>query len=161
LLFGYLIRQSSHQLVYKIDKHIYQDKDLVEIKIPLRVPYFSSWSDYEPFEGEITINNSHHNYVKRKIARDTLFLLCLPNTEKDNLVAAKTNYDNIVNDFDGERKDENAVKKANDFPQYQFHHPDYSLNPPQISITNGTGFVSLFIPDSFISRHDIPPEFNS
>jgi hypothetical protein len=160
-VFGYLIRQSSHQFASKIEKHRYLDKDLVEIKIALNLPYYNSMSDFEPFEGEITINNSSHRFVKRKVDRDTLYLLCLADAEKDKLLAAKTHYINEVNDFCGDKKDENALKKANDFPQYQLFFTEYALVPHEACVHKTEGFILSSIPDSFIGSHDIPPELIS
>lgn len=161
LLFGYLSNQSSHQLSVKIDRHIYQDKDLVEIKVPLQLPYLNSWSNYEPCEGEININGSHHNYVKRKITSDTLYLMCLPNAEKDKLQVAETDYGKSANDFDSKKEDNKSVKKSNSFPQVQLQHTDFGLTPPQQQLGKESSYFSLFIPSSFIDRHDHPPKSNS
>lgn len=161
LLFGYFGRQSSAQLSSKIERHIYNEKDLVEIKIHLNLPYYNSQNDYESLEGEITLNGNHYNYVKRKVSQDTLFLMCLPNREKDNLLTAKNDYAKTANDFDGEAKSKNAIKKENGFSQYHSHIAGYSLTPPEIAVKKQCSFISLFVPASFISRYDLPPELSA
>lgn len=92
------------------------------------------------------------------MSHDTLFILCLPNIEKDKLQIATTDYGEKVNDFEGESKNENSVKK--DYSQYPLFHNDYSLTPSHTFINKETGFVSLFVPEAFVSREDMPPELH-
>ena len=94
-----------------IDKNMYQKADLVEVKIPLNLPYFNDWQDYESFDGEVELNHVLHRYVMRKIARDTLFLLCLPDYNKTKLSEAKTNYIGYVNE-NGKGQNENSHGKS-------------------------------------------------
>jgi hypothetical protein len=44
-LFRYLGQQSSRQITKQIDLHGYNDAELVEIKVPLNLPYINSWGD--------------------------------------------------------------------------------------------------------------------
>ncbi|WP_157473913.1 hypothetical protein [Flavihumibacter petaseus] len=159
MLFGYLSRQSTQQLEREIDNQHYNDQDLVEIKVPIQVPYLNSWGSYEPIEGEITINGNHHSYVKRKITRDTLFLMCLPNRKKDQLHLAKTDYGKSANDFDTDKKENNTAKKEVNFPQYSSGHSDVVLYPPALSAPVHAGFLQEKIPASFTGQIDLPPEF--
>ena len=124
--------------------------------MPLSLPYLTSWSDYERFDGEITINGSHHNYVKRKIASDTLYLLCIPNKEKDELDIAKTSFGTDANDLAG-KSDQPQAKKTIGFSHYQVQDVDYSIACAIESPSKAYPFITASLTDSFIDKHGRPP----
>jgi hypothetical protein len=88
-VFAVLEKNATQSTEAVIDAGHFTEANLVEIKIPLHMPYYAD-KDYEVAYGETVINGTHYNYVKRKIVNNTLYLLCLPNTGKTKLVMAKT-----------------------------------------------------------------------
>lgn len=96
-VFIYLENKATQRLEAKIDAGQYSDNQLVEIKIPLRIPYYAS-TQYEPFYGETQFNGKHFRYVKRKVSGDTVYFLCIPHIEKNNIAAAKSDFIKSVND---------------------------------------------------------------
>jgi hypothetical protein len=86
-------------MVAKIDRSDYDDKDLVEVKVPVNLPYQTNWQDFERYDGEIQIAGVHYNYVKRKLQNDTLILMCIPNAEKMKLFNARETFFSLVNDM--------------------------------------------------------------
>jgi len=92
-----------HQyLVYKTDKFyteqtrkgLYDVKDLTEIIIPVNLPNISDWKGFENIAGEIQFGSTTYNYVKMKMTRTGLHLMCIPNYETtqhvdQNVVNAK------------------------------------------------------------------------
>jgi len=155
-LFRYLGQQASMQITKQIDQHSYKDAELVEIRIPLNLPYISSWGDYERLDGEITINGNHHNYVKRKIAGDTLYLLCLPNKQKDELQLAKSNFGTDANDLDS-KSDKQQIKKAEVFNQYQIQDIGYAITSEMGSLVKSYPVITSSLTYSFIDKHGRPP----
>ncbi len=95
--FTYLEDRATSRLEQKIDDGQYSDDQLLEIKIPISVPYYTS-TKFETYYGETKFEGEHYRYVKRKISGDTLYLLCLPHTEKDNIAAAKKDFIKSIND---------------------------------------------------------------
>ena len=93
-MFNYLINLSDNHTEQLLDKNTYNDAALVEIAIPLNMPYMSNQANYERYDGSIEINGMHYNYVKRKINNDTLHILCIPNEEKTQLHEAKVIFQN-------------------------------------------------------------------
>ncbi|WP_336517270.1 hypothetical protein [Pollutibacter soli] len=89
IFFNYLEKQASLQIVERLDSGGFSDNQLIEIKIPYPVPYAANWGEYERYDGELELNGEHYNYVKRKMLNDTLYLLCIPNTAKNELNIAK------------------------------------------------------------------------
>jgi hypothetical protein len=161
LLFGYLSQHSSVELANKINNNEYSDEDLVEVKIPFQVPYYNSSEQFESFAGEITIDGKHFNYVKRKMWGDTLYIMCLPNVEKDELAKAEANYGAEANDLGGNTKNDLAVKKGMAFAQYHFEGHDYSLFPPTSILNVYPAHINEVIVQSFIDTSGQPPEVNS
>jgi hypothetical protein len=98
-LFDELESRASYQLMEQLDNKEYNDDDLLEMKVPLPMPYQTSWSSFERFDGEIEINGTHYNYVKRKVVNDTLILMCIPNQGKMKLNSAKEQFFSLVNDI--------------------------------------------------------------
>lgn len=92
LLFNYFIYQTNQQTVQQLDHGNYNESELIEIKVPLNLPYYTTLNEYERFDGEIELNNIHYNFVKRKVYNDTLYLLCLANYEKTELYKAKNEF---------------------------------------------------------------------
>ena len=99
LLTDYLQHRSDTRLEAKLDRNEYDAASLVEMRVPLNIPYQTSSSDFERIDGEITINGIHYKYVKRKIENGQLVLLCLPNHTRTQLESAKDNYFKLVNDL--------------------------------------------------------------
>jgi hypothetical protein len=97
-VFSYLEGKATQRLEAKIDAGQYSEAQLLEIKIPLQIPYYTD-RKYEACYGETQFNGEHYRYVKRKVSGDTLYLLCLPHTEKDNITAAKKDFIKSVNDI--------------------------------------------------------------
>lgn len=97
LLFNFLENNATVKLEKKIDEGTYSPDQLVEIKIPLSMPYYSD-KDYEAVSGETEWNGQHYRYVKRKISGNTLYLLCIPNQEKNKIAAAENDFTKSVTD---------------------------------------------------------------
>ena len=112
-VFDKLENDASVQLIDKLDKEEYADNELIEMKVPLPMPYQTNWSSFERYNGEIEINGILYNYVKRKVWNDTLILMCIPNHDKMQLNSAKEQFFSLVNDLDQKGKETPATPKAN------------------------------------------------
>jgi hypothetical protein len=128
-LFGYklfmnlLEQQASLSLQQRLDSDQYDNQNLVEVKVPIHLPYLSNWSHFEKYQGETEINGVHYKYVERKLINDTLVLLCIANQTKNELRTAQSDYFKQVNDLQG------ANKKSSNGKDHQSKTPvnDYLL----------------------------------
>ncbi|MBC7851365.1 MAG: hypothetical protein H7Y31_16600 [Chitinophagaceae bacterium] len=91
--------RSDSKLEARLDKNEYDESQLVELRVPMNLPYHNDWSEFERFNGVIEIDGVHYNYVKRKVDKGELVLLCLPNNEKQLLQSARDNFFKLVNDL--------------------------------------------------------------
>jgi hypothetical protein len=112
-IFSAIENNATARLEQKISSGNYQEAQLVEIQIPLNMPYYSD-KEYENVYGETDWNGNHYRYVKRKVSGNTLYLLCLPNIEKNTIVKAKDEFAKAVNDVpankQGSQQKNNLIK---------------------------------------------------
>ncbi|HEU4859650.1 MAG TPA: hypothetical protein VFT15_07435 [Chitinophagaceae bacterium] len=101
-LFSAIEKKVTANLEQRISSGKYSDEQLVEIRIPLNMPYYTD-KDYENVYGETDFNGEHYRYVKRKVSGNTLYLLCLPNKEKTSIANAKNEFTKAVNDIPGNK----------------------------------------------------------
>ncbi len=95
----YLQYSSDKNLEQQLDASLYNEDDLIELKLAINLPYQNNWADYERYDGEIEYKGVIYKYVKRKVANDTLYLKCLPNKKKMSLTAAKNDYFKMTTDL--------------------------------------------------------------
>lgn len=112
LLFEFFISRADARHQRRIEAGSYNESRLKVLKVPLRLPYQTDWTEYERVEGTIEIAGVYYSYVKRKISQDTLYLVCLPNDAKTNLKKASNNYGQEMNGIQSStEKSDKAVKK--------------------------------------------------
>jgi hypothetical protein len=97
--FYFLQVKADQQLETSLDNNDYNEADLVTIKVPLSLPYQTNWSDFERYDGEISVDGKIYKYVKRMVYNDELILLCLPNENKMRLQNAKDEFFKYANDL--------------------------------------------------------------
>jgi hypothetical protein len=128
IVMEYLQHKANKELQTRLDQNQYDEAQLVELKIPLNMPYLADWESYQRYDGELQLNGVEYQYVKRKVCNDTLYLLCIPNLQKMRLEAAKNDLFKLTMDFnqnDGSRKTDNlsavAVRGSQgDYDEYSF-----------------------------------------
>jgi hypothetical protein len=112
-LFSTIEKKATAKLEQKISSGEYSEEQLVEIRIPLNMPYYSD-KEYENVYGETDFNGEHYRFVKRKVSGNTLYLLCLPHTEKTNIARAENEFTQAVNDVpankQGSQQKNNFIK---------------------------------------------------
>jgi hypothetical protein len=101
-------QEADTRLEAKLDVNEYDESQLIEIKVPVNMPYQTDWAGFERYDGEIEVNGIHYKYVKRKIQDGQLVLKCIPNQTKQRLESAKDDLFKITNDL----QQDNAAKKS-------------------------------------------------
>ena len=164
LYFDQLESIATNQLIDRLDKNNYADNELIEIRVPLRLPYNINWTNFERIDGEIEWNGKNYNYVKRKFQNDTLIVLCIPSLEKTKINQAQNQFFSIVNDLQ-----QDAGKQRSDLPLklIKLITAEYISNAyykiPSLELlnsstkNNGTNYNLL---SGFISCTDQPPDLS-
>ena len=107
----FMQQKSDKQMEAMLDKKSIKESDLFEIKIPLHLPYQTSWANYERFDGEVKLDGTIYKYVKRKLINDTLHLMCIKNTKKMEYENAKSDFYKNTNDISSK----NNTQKSSSF----------------------------------------------
>jgi len=154
-----LQHQQDASLAQKLDAKQYSDADLISIKTPLNLPYYSSSSSFERTYGSIDVNGITYEYVKSRVYNDTLELLCLPNKAKTVLQSVKNQFFKFSIDVQGtqpNKKTQSIIKPGlPDFVQ------DFAILSGNLIPDTGKEYfnsnISYMMP-GFLSRQERPPQ---
>ena len=105
----YMVYKTDKFYNQQIGKGLYNVKDLTEIAIPINLPGIHDWKRFENIAGQIMFGKTSYNYVKMKITRTAIHLMCIPNYETTRPVD-----NNVVN-----------AKRVKDIPVSQKDHVPY------------------------------------
>jgi hypothetical protein len=167
-LFGYLLvvdylqQRATKELEARLDNNQYDDSGLIELKIPVDIPYQTDWSLYQRYDGEVEIGGMLYKFVKRKLSGDTLYLMCIPNTKKMHLKEARDNYFALSNDLT-QNKTSNSGKAKISFKNLQTDFDTHSFLANTFFIASKEDKVwaeksSACLPVSFSLSPEHPPE---
>ena len=156
LVFNQLENNSHQNLVSRLDNDAYRESELIELKVPISLPYQISQADFERFDGEVEVNGTHYNYVKRKIQNDTLVVLCIPNTEKTSINTARETFFSLVNDINNttDSKAPVPVKSVKSSISEFYFVENFSISQPatlkQIfpAVVSGNKLISVYLEGS-------------
>jgi len=95
----YMEHKADTRLETRLDNNHYDESQLIQLKVPIDLPYQTTWAAFERFDGEIEMNGILYKYVKRKLVNDTLILLCIPNHKKMELQTARNDFFKTTNDI--------------------------------------------------------------
>ncbi|MCO5950560.1 hypothetical protein [Mucilaginibacter flavidus] len=88
----FLVFKSNLFFNSQTSKGLYNVKDLTEIKLPVQMNVSADWPEYENVSGVIQFEDISYNYVKMKVTRDAIYLMCVPNYQTTRL-----NDGNVLN----------------------------------------------------------------
>jgi hypothetical protein len=160
LVFQYLINQADSKMVKQVYDSKIDDHRLVLLKIPVNMPTITDWTDYETVAGQIQLKDAYYNYVKLKMTRDTMYLVCYANTAKTRLVKANIISAKEFSDVPMSKKTDAIAKKLITLSEYNLYAFNY-----QYSLTGNIVKPSYFTPSSelnnpYISSPGKPPNTN-
>lgn len=100
-------QRSDRKIEASLDNNNYNEASLIELKVPLNLPYQADWSDFERYDGNITVDGQHYKYVKRKVQDGMLVVKCIPDENKHRIESARDQFFQLANDLqnkDGAKK---------------------------------------------------------
>jgi hypothetical protein len=163
LLSDYYEQQADMILEQKLDNSEYDESQLIEIKVPLKLPYQNNWKGFERFDGEIEVDGIHYKYVKRAVCNDSLILLCLPNEGKMRLLSARDEFFKLVNDIQnpsqGKKSDSGKSQSVkNPVTEYYATHNNWLI--PKLTALFSQFYIdkSSYCSSGFSVSPEQPPE---
>ncbi len=159
VVFDLLQQSADNNVVASLDEGAYADADLVEVKVAYRLPYAIDQTEYERVNGTINIEGEHYNYVKKKLSRDTLYMLCIPNRQSTAVNNARHLYGSLVNDVGNTGKKESGSQQVLQlfFAAYTKTSVDYYLQTPAATVSVPFHFMPVNLPLGFGTAFYQPP----
>ena len=163
-LFNYLQNKAEAELNAKIDVNDYDESQLVEIKVPIDIPYQYTSTDFERSYGEIEHDGQIYSYVKRKIEDGFLILKCIPNIQKEKIKEAKHLMVKINNGIEQDQNGKTSSPLTKIFKSlsndYNQNHLDFSLSR-FIGQNRKNAILNFsYIERGFLFSVEQPPEFS-
>ena len=153
-------RQSAI-LESKLDKQQYNDDELISIKTPLNLPYYTSSQNYERAYGSLEVNGTVYEYVKRRVNHDTLELLCLPNKTKTNLRSVKNEFVKFSIDATSSQQQKKSNNVKINLPDFCQEIAAFACSKISKKQTKYFSFNTAFLQADYSSKGEQPPEFIS
>ena len=150
-------------LEQRLNNSEYDESQLIEIKVPLKLPYQTNWKEFERFDGEIEVNGIHYKYVKRAVYNDSLVLLCLPNEGKMRLQSARDEFFKLVNDIQHPttgKKSDSGSKHSVKSPVTEYYNIDNNWLIPELTASTYHFYLrnSSFHTAGYSLSPEQPPE---
>jgi hypothetical protein len=163
ILADYYQQQADRVLEQKLDNSDYDESQLIEIKVPLQLPYQTSWKEFERFDGEIEVNGIHYKYVKRAVYNDSLVLLCLPNEGKMRLQSARDEFFKLVNDIQHpstNKKTDSGNQHSVKSPVTEYYSTENNWLIPELTALSSHFYIenSSFHTSAYSISPEQPPE---
>ena len=119
-------------LKLRLDNNQYDESQLIEVRVPLNIPYQNDQADFERHYGEMEIDGKYYTYVKRKIENGYLVLKCIPNNSKEKIKAAGNDYFKMANGLDQNQPDKkqnsNSNLAKNFWSEYDGRETDFTID---------------------------------
>ncbi len=162
LIISLLEKRADVKLEAQIDNIEYSETQLIEIRVPLNMPYQERYTDFERHYGEINIEGKLYTYVKRKIEGNVLVLKCIANESKQQL---KQTANELAKSNTGQDQDNSGKKQSNTLKSVSTDFDDKnhfcSLTLNDIIHRKISGFYSAPLKDVLIKTPDQPPRNSS
>jgi hypothetical protein len=100
---------TDQKLTDRVKANLYQADEIVEIKIPVTLPYPIQDQGFQPVDGRFEHNGEHFKLIKHKYDNDTLYVVCIRDFETRRLVNTMRNYVELTNGFDGTAPNQKAL----------------------------------------------------
>lgn len=158
LMIDYMEDRHTVVLESRLDKEQYNEDELISIKTPLSLPYYSPSPAWERAYGSVEVDGIIYEYVKRRVHQDTLELLCLPDKTKMQLQSVKHEYFRLSldgNQTQGEKKS-HAVKIS--LPDFFQVLDTYVLATLQTNAQQYFPSYTSFVKVEFTAKEEHPPE---
>jgi len=135
------------------------------MRVSLNLPYQNDQADFERVNGEIEIDGTHYNYVKRRIENGQLIVMCIPNQRKTKIENSRDDYFKLINDLQQNGNAKKTEKSSSTafkalFSEYNAETNNWSIASPVQPIAKPGIADSNLINSLFNYIPGQPPEFS-
>jgi len=156
------VQQDAH-FVTKLDNKDYDPSSLVEIKVPVSLPYQTDWKLFERVDGEIEFNGIHYKYVERKLEAGEMIYRCIPDNDKSQILNARENFFKLVNDLQAQSSSKKSGSApAHTYKTFSFDYCEklnaWSFNQPDIKQSLCFIYTTQSLLTAMVLTPEQPPE---
>ncbi|HEY9197537.1 MAG TPA: hypothetical protein VIM77_14780 [Mucilaginibacter sp.] len=150
----YLAYKTERFYNEQISKGLYNIHDLAEIEIPVNLPGIHDWARFENITGQIMFGSASYNYVKMRLTRTAIHLMCIPHYDTTRPVDNNVLNAKGVKDIPVPQKDHvpNGKTIMLDnlnfaFNQYEFYCPIKSIQTNIIQAAQSLVYQQQSVPE--------------
>jgi len=162
LLYNYMSNRSDAALENALDEKGYNESDLISIKQPTNLPYYTNNETFQRIDGEVEIDGIKYKYVKSRIYNDSLEMLCIPHLAKMKIEQSRNDYAQGAHDFQQNDTQKKSGSKTDSFQKSLSEYEEQvllSLNCDSKLLTNNYVLVnSVFEKALFFTTVEQPPD---
>lgn len=141
-VFTMLDNIASQKQNTRLDAGDYDEASLIEIKVPLNMPYQQRFTEFERQYGEITVNGVVYTYVKMKVDDDMLILKCIPDFKRQEI---KNSENNLAKANSSQDMDNNGKKQHTGFSKNSIS--DFDNTNQAFNLSANTILIKISYPD--------------
>ena len=163
LLTNWLQAKTETRMEAAIDQKAYNSNNIIELSVATNLPYTNDWKDWERISGSISVNGLTYQYIERKMEKGNMRYRCLPNAEKQNLLAARDEFFQLVNNFNqhsGSKKGSSAIAINNYIGDYDDAFTMQVLPSPELypisTLRHWPDFVAKILENEMDTPHQPP-----
>lgn len=135
-IFFNILKQSAHiKLINELDNNQISPDQLIELKIPISLPYPINSEDYKRVNGRFEYKGKIYKLVKQKLANDTLHIFCLVDQVEMKLITDLHKYAKQTNDAPTSRSKQSGQILKNLAKDYNSLENEYYCYPFGKTIT--------------------------
>jgi len=162
-LASYIEEREYKAQVAQLDENKYDESQLVSIKVSARhLAYYNISIQFERVDGQIEMGGVRYNYVKRRLYKDSVEMLCIPNYSGMRLNAAKNEFFGLANGLQSQGP---AKKSSSHPPIYKSFSPDchmgivsFSFRRPFYGLEKKMYHFGIRIPSHYRLPAEEPPD---
>lgn len=158
---NYLQNKADNELNFKLDNHRYTEAELIELQIPLNMPYQNNSSNFERVYGEINYNGIIYSFVERKIDDGYLILKCIPNKQKESIQKESHEIAKHNNGIDQDQKSSTPSGKQIKSTNTEYLQNNLSLSIHYVKVESLLSSIVITSPLSSGYKNGLtqPPDF--
>ena len=157
-LYEFFVYQSDRLFNEQISMNKYSLDDLVSVKVPVSMPTIQDWTDYQCISGQIKFKSNSYNYVKVKMTRDTLYLMCVPNYKKTILINKNIIDARKIADIPVNKKEHVPFGKMASLSAFNYQVVQYRFFSPISALNRAVFHIGSDIVTCCITSPAQPPE---
>jgi hypothetical protein len=162
LVLDYAEANQNTAFEMQLDEKQYDETALIEIRVPVSLPYQTDWKEFERVDGEVEFNGMHYKFVERKLEGGEMIYKCIPNEGKAQLVNARENFFKLVNDLQTQEPSSKKSTGNHSVKTFSFDFCDelksWTLAALQQSTTSYNNFSAAYHSAAYMLTPEQPPE---